>query len=235
MLINFTFKKQDRKKQTGVTLVEMMIAMVLSTLLIGGLISFFSSTVGSTGTTTGNIHMNQDFQTAMSFVSDEVRNTGYWENSTTTDSTTNPFGLSKPDSATATNCVLYSFDANKDGTLDDTERRGIRLNTTSKAVEYLEDTTDMNCSNTEWNVGRVQQLTDKNKLEITKLEFKLTETCYNSTADSTDCSVATTGDLLLTSQKIKVTIEGRLKANADIKRHAKREILLRNSMIKEKS
>lgn len=219
--------------QTGFTLVEMMIAMALSTLLIGGLITFFSSTIGSTGTTTGNIHMNQDLQTTMSFVSDEVRNTGYWANSINSDSTTNPFGLSKPNSSTATNCVIYSYDENKNGSIDDNEKRGIRLNTTTKAVEYMENTTNTNCPDADWT--NAQKLTDKNKLEITKLEFVLAEDCHNSTTDNSDCSTASSGDLLLTTQKIKLTIEGQLKSNTDIKRHVNREILLRNSMIKEKS
>lgn len=219
--------------QKGFTFVELMIAMTLSALLIGGLISFFSSTIGSTGTTTGNIHMNQDLQTAMSFISDEVRNTGYWADSINSDSTTNPFGLSKPNSSTATNCVIYSYDENKDGSLDNNEKRGIRLNTTTKAIEYLENTTDTNCPDADWSSA--QQLTDKNKIEITKLEFSLVEDCHNSTTDYADCSTASSGDLLLTTQKINITIEARLKSNNDIKRHVSREILLRNNMIKEKS
>ena len=219
--------------QKGFTIVELLIAMTLSTLLIGGLISFFSSTVSSTGTTTGNIHMNQDLQTAMSFISDEVRNTGYWAGSVDTDTTSNPFGLSKPDVSTATNCIIYSYDENKDRALDNEEKRGIRLNTTTNAIEYLENTADTDCPDADWSSA--QQLTDKNKLEITKLEFALVEDCHNSTTSETDCSGASSGDLLLTTQKVNITIEARLKSNNDIKRHLSREILLRNSMIKEKS
>jgi len=219
--------------QKGFTIVELLIAMTLSTLLIGGLISFFSSTVSSTGTTTGNIHMNQDLQSAMSFISDEVRNTGYWAHSINSDSTTNPFGLSKPNSSTATDCAIYSYDDTKDGTLDDEEKRGIRLNTSTKAIEYLENTTDTDCPDEDWSSA--QQLTDKNKLEVTKLEFALVEDCHNSTTSETDCTDASSGDLLLTTQKVNITIEARLKSNNDIKRHLSREILLRNSMIKEES
>jgi len=223
----------NKHQQKGFTFVELLIAMTLSTLLIGGLISFFSSTVGSTGTTTGNIHMNQDLQTAMSFISDEVRNTGYWAGSIDTDTTSNPFGLIKPNSSTATDCVIYSFDENKDRILDNEEKRGIRLNTTTNAIEYLENTTNIDCPDADWSSA--QQLTDKNKLEITKLQFSLAEDCHNSSTDNIDCSGASSGDLLLTTQKINVTIEARLKSDNNIKRHLSREILLRNSMIKEKS
>lgn len=222
-------------KQSGFTIVELMIAMVMSTLLIAGLISFFSSTVGSTSTTTGNIQMSQDFQTAMSFISDEVRNTGYWKNSISSDATTNPFGLRYPDADnTSSNCIVYSFDADPvNGSIDNSEKRAIRLNTTTNAIEYLENTTDTSCPDADWTDA--EQLTDKNKIKVTALTFTLEETCYNSTDQATyDCTVSqTNGDLLIGVQNVYIKMDGELIANDKIKRHIERKITLRNTVTRE--
>jgi type II secretory pathway component PulJ len=109
------------KKQAGLTLIEMMIAMLLGLLVTGSIIAIFISNVKSSSENIKMIHLNQELRTVMGFMSDEIKRSGY-----SADATVTTF-IDDFNTATA-NCVLYSYDVNGNGVQTTNEKFGFRLN-----------------------------------------------------------------------------------------------------------
>lgn len=109
------------KKQSGMTLIEMMIAMLIGLLVTGAVIAIFISNVKSSSENIKMIHLNQELRTVMGFMSDEIKRSGY-----SADATVASF-IDYFNTATA-NCVLYSYDVNGDGVQTTNEKFGFRLN-----------------------------------------------------------------------------------------------------------
>ena len=109
------------KKQAGLTLIEMMIAMLIGLLVTGSIISVFISNVKSSSENVRMIQLNQELRTVMTFISDEIKRSGY-----SADPTIITF-IDDFNTATA-NCVLYSYDVNGNGVQTTNEKFGFRLN-----------------------------------------------------------------------------------------------------------
>jgi prepilin-type N-terminal cleavage/methylation domain-containing protein len=109
------------KKQSGLTLIEMMIAMLIGLLVTGAIISVFISNVKSSSENIKMMQLNQELRTVMGFMSDEIKRSGY-----SSDATVATF-INDFNTATA-NCVLYSYDVNGNGVQTTNEKFGFRLN-----------------------------------------------------------------------------------------------------------
>lgn len=147
------------QKQAGITLIELMIALVLGLLVSGTVITIFISNVKSTTENIKMVHLNQELRSVMNFISDEIKRTGY-----SADETNSAF-MAEYDWYTATNCLRYAYDDDGDGTLDATERFGFRLGTGAAAGEIQwtnTGTSAADCSGTGW-----QPLTETGVANIT--------------------------------------------------------------------
>ena len=60
-------------KQTGITLIELIIAMILGIFVSGAIITIFITNVKAATENIKMIHLNQDLRTVMGFVSDEIK------------------------------------------------------------------------------------------------------------------------------------------------------------------
>jgi type II secretory pathway component PulJ len=139
------------KKQIGLTLIEMMIAMLLGLLVTGSIITIFISNVKSSSENIKMIHLNQELRTVMGFMSDEIKRSGY-----SADATVTTF-IDDFNTATA-NCVLYSYDVNGNGVQTTNEKFGFRLN--GNTIQWG---SNVACgSNINW-----QGLTEPNMADIT--------------------------------------------------------------------
>lgn len=139
------------KKQSGLTLIEMMIAMLLGLLVTGSIITIFISNVKSSSENIKMIHLNQELRTVMGFMSDEIKRSGY-----SADATVTTF-IDDFNTATA-NCVLYSYDVNGNGVQTTNEKFGFRLN--GNTIQWG---SNVACgSNINW-----QGLTEPNMADIT--------------------------------------------------------------------
>ncbi len=114
---------QLANKQSGITLIEMMIAMILGLLVTGTILTIFVSNVKSSVENTRMIHLNQELRTVVGFMADELKRAGY-----SADPTISDF-IDGWNTSTA-GCVLYAYDVNGDGALDvsGAENFGFRLN-----------------------------------------------------------------------------------------------------------
>ncbi len=134
------------KKQSGLTLIEMMIAMLLGLLVTGSIIAIFISNVKSSSENIKMIHLNQELRTVMGFMSDELKRSGY-----SADPGVNFFGGLVPVNPT---CLLYSYDADGSGTIDASgaENYGFRIdsgrvmwgNSADNTCDFGEAITDIN-------------------------------------------------------------------------------------------
>ncbi|MDH5357843.1 MAG: prepilin-type N-terminal cleavage/methylation domain-containing protein [Gammaproteobacteria bacterium] len=141
-------------KQTGITLIEMMIAMVLGLIVTGSIIAIFVSNVKSTSENVKMLHLNQELRVVMGFISNEIKRAGY------SGDPTNTAFMTDFNYDAGNNCIRYSYDADGDGIQDANERFGFRL--TANTIQWSSDVTSGTCTNGIW-----QSLTDTSTASIT--------------------------------------------------------------------
>lgn len=125
------------KKQTGFTLIEIMIALVLGLIVVGGAITIYITTIKGSSDTIKSARLNYDVDSVMVLMINDIRRAGYWGGAIAgSDATENPYTVTSLPAAPPTNfaltdinvyaydghangCVLYTYDANDDGHYDD--------------------------------------------------------------------------------------------------------------------
>jgi type II secretory pathway component PulJ len=106
----------DTIKQKGITLIELMIALILALIVTAAILTIFISNVKSSAENIQMMQLNQELRDAMNFMSDELKRHGYSSNSTSA-------AMNTLDTATAS-CVIYGYTDN----LAVTTVKGFRLN-----------------------------------------------------------------------------------------------------------
>jgi len=96
----------------GLTLIELLIAMVLGVIVTGTVISFFATTVRHNSDNLQMIRLNQELRGAMSLISRDLRRAGYFNSATATTTYLNQFGGSG-------DCIYFAYDIDADGTVND--------------------------------------------------------------------------------------------------------------------
>lgn len=95
-----------RVSQKGMTLIELMIAIVLAALVIGATIGFLVTTVKSSTENIRMTRMNQEMRVVMSFMLDELRRAGY------TSDPTSPDMMNVLDWNSGNDCLSYAYLSN---------------------------------------------------------------------------------------------------------------------------
>lgn len=72
-----TPRSPSTRRQSGFTLVEMMVALVIGLIVIGGVLTFTVSTVDSVGRNIGATRVMQELRGAMSVMTREIKRAGY--------------------------------------------------------------------------------------------------------------------------------------------------------------
>lgn len=88
-------------KQKGITLIELMIALILALIVTATILTIFISNVKSSAENIQMIQLNQELRAAMNFMSDELKRHGYSSNSTSA-------AMNTLNTATAS-CVIYGY------------------------------------------------------------------------------------------------------------------------------
>jgi prepilin peptidase dependent protein B len=167
------------KKQQGLTLLELMIALALGLFIIAATLSVFISTLKSSSDTIKATRLNHDLEMAVNLMGNDIKRAGYSgtarinsnaRNNPFTQATTDVriFNLASPTTALTNapgDCVLYSYDENGDGSVQDTERYGFRLSNGTLEVR-LSGTTTADCSNGVW-----QRFIDNTTLNVVDARF----------------------------------------------------------------
>lgn len=216
----FMSKKPDNA--IGVTFIELMVALVISSILFIALIALFASYLAHYNKVLKENIFNQQMQATMDFISNEVRRAGYWGNAESdigSAQNNNPFMSSGGTdvSIPVSSCILFSYDQNNDQTLPnissgyDDERYGFRLN--NQAVQARPPGAPFNCgaSGAAW-----ENVTDPNIVNITNLNFSLTQTTVSSGAKA------------LVMRSVNITLTGQMVSDPTITKTLTQHIRIRN-------
>jgi prepilin-type N-terminal cleavage/methylation domain-containing protein len=155
--------------QKGLTLIEMMIAMVLGIFVSSVIITVFSTNVRSNVQNMKMIRLNQELRGAMTFMVDELKKAGYSADPT------NPAFMASLD--VSTSCILYSYDLNNNGSRDADERFGFGLDTGSNQIRWSDNAAKADCPTFGGSI------TDANMAEITTLDFSFDGSANNNGAE----------------------------------------------------
>ena len=191
--------KKINRKQWGLSLVELMVGILMGMIIISGATSVFISTLSSSSTTLKMSKLNQELSTIMSIMASDIRRAGYnfaadanaphnnefnqvgdtalSLRTSVANPTTNPGVLGNGE------CLLYTYDQDKDGVVDNSEFFGFRVNNDilemrqiiANAAAIVADTAEDSCTNGTWG-----EVTDGELIDITTLTFSLANAnCLN--------------------------------------------------------
>lgn len=214
-------------KQAGFTLVELMVALLVSSMLVGSAIAILSTTVKHNHETINAIRLYQELQGTLELMANDIRRAGYWSNASNdigSDTNTNPYMAAGTDiSINGPNtCILMSYDANDNGilpalnTASDDERYGYRLNGT--AVQARPYDAPFVCTAAP---GAWEDITDSKSIAITQLQFNNTNTAVD--ADGTGAGTAT-----INIRNIDITITGHHVDAPNVSKSLTYHVRLRN-------
>ena len=171
MDITMTNLKQRIFKQQGLSIVELMVSTAVGMIILAGVSSVYMSTLTSTSSTLKASKLNQELSTLMSVMTADIHRAGVWGNANFTTPQTNPFnqvnttalevvyGIGNdnpiPEAnyvADAGSCIVYTYDANLDGVLDDSDIMGFRLNNgvveMRQSGDVVNNAAHISCNNT---------------------------------------------------------------------------------------
>lgn len=192
-------------RQSGFTLAEIMIALIINVIILLALLSIFSANISHVGKSNNMDVLSQQLETSMLLMTNDIRRAGYWSNSSGdigNGQNNNPFMASGMDVAvTGGSCITFTYDYDKNGSAaaisstSDDERYGFRLNNQTLQSRPQGGSFACNAAASAW-----ENVTDPTIVQITALSFTL-----NSTTVPVG---AVTRYLLLRSVDISIT--GRL-------------------------
>lgn len=219
------------RRQRGISLVELMIAMVLGLLVSAIVIGMFSSTVGSTRQAVTTIRLNQELRTVMDLMIRDLRRSGYWNGAL---AASNPYAsiteagapvavylaagsnthLNTTTAGDSGECVILGYDSEASGSAAAERLVGYRYDANDEAVEGLwasSFATPAHC-----DMGTWQNLTDEEAVRITALEF---------TPEPNPASFAAA-----TVRNLIITLSAESRRDARIKTEIRDQVRIRNDL-----
>lgn len=146
---------KEHKSQSGFTLIELMIAMIISLIVVGATITMFVMILKSNSDNLKMIRLTQEMRSVMSLISRDIRRTGYWDG----DVSVNPYLANWPANDNLGTLPL-AYDANSLGDND-----------AGDSFEYEINNEEVFISNN----GNTSSLTDPDFTRITELNFEVEE------------------------------------------------------------
>lgn len=229
------------KKQTGFTLIEIMISLVLGLIVLAATISIYAATVGSSSNTIKSARLNHDLEAVMALMINDIRRAGYWGGATVTaDSRTNLFTAATTNLqilAGAT-CILYSYDADDDGIVDSNEYYGFKFEDNTLKMRKT-GTTTASCDDGTW-----EEFIDGTQLAITTLTFSFipvagvlpaTSRCMNVTTNTVTnaatCAGVAVGDNIVEKRVVNIQLSGQLDSDVTVTKTINGTVEVRNSRL----
>lgn len=164
------------KKHRGITLIEIMLSLAISSVVMLGVLGLFASTIKNSSLTINAGRLDRYLHSAAMIMSMDIQRSGYWASADT--SNNNPFMASSTDIfVNASNdCILMTYDFDGNGAVasisssTDDERYGYRLQ--GDAIQYRPwgAPFDCNAAATAWD-----NLTDPNIVKITTFSVSKNE------------------------------------------------------------
>ncbi|MFZ2737081.1 MAG: prepilin-type N-terminal cleavage/methylation domain-containing protein [Burkholderiaceae bacterium] len=208
------------KKQQGFGLIELMVALVIGMIVVGGVLALFVNTLGSNSSQMKMSRLNNELRMAMTSITRDLRRAGY-HNWTIPQLTTgiyltggagktSPQPVSTITSGTANDEVDVSYDENSNSLYTVTESYGFRYDSTDKTIEA------------KIGAGSWSSIIDTNAIEITA--FTITNISPAAIAP-----VGATSSVTVPVYSISIT--GRLKNDTAVVRTLQETVRLRNVIV----
>ncbi len=260
--------------QRGLSLIELMVSTAVAMILLAGISSVYMSTLTSTSNTLKSSKLNQELSTLMSVMTADIHRAGIWGTNDFSTPQANPFNQINstalevvysrandnpiPEAnyiADVGSCIVYTYDANLDATLDNTDIMGFRLN--SGVVEMRQrgdvanNATHISCNNANdtWI-----PVTDSRLIKVTQLELSLKGSeCINTrepNAVNDDADAATndiaerdcydaamiptvgSGDITVETRNIEIALAGELVSDSTVNVQLKQLVSVRNDLVR---
>ena len=225
-------------RQSGLGLVELLIASAIGLFLLAGLTDFLGRSLTSSGRNFQDARLTQDLNVAMDLITRDLRRAGYSGTAqgeiTAAVAAANPFmqpvgtgtsfGGINLSQRVARDCILYSYDlsptAAGDGNRDDAENLGFRLRAGAVEAGSNVTTCDLNVI-TGW-----QQVTDPKLSTITALSFEFLDSADNVAA--TPFANPPGPNWVVCTRLIRVTLTGQLRNTPAVTRTLIQSVRVRN-------
>jgi prepilin peptidase dependent protein B len=216
-------------KQRGVSLVELMIAIVVGLFALTAIISLLTNNLAYGRSSIDMLKLNQEMRSAMDIMADDLRRAGYWNN---TQSMLGNAAVSNPHSFPNwpitvnddENCIIFSYDRdNSSDTPAANEIFGFSLSGNSivtgfpTALDGCDDITD-------WNT-----ITNPTTVKINSLSFELLDPTETS---GDDVHQYNSDGGLVCVREIRIRITAELVKDATVKQSLEKTIRLRNDEIR---
>ena len=264
----------QRIVQQGLSLIEVMVSMAIGMIILAGVTSVYMSTLSSTSSTLKSSKLNQEISTLMSVMVADIHRAGVWGTNNYATPQANPFNQVNttalevvysmandnpiPEAnyiADVGNCIVYTYDANLDGVLDNNDIVGFRLN--SGVVEMrqngdiINNAAHIGCANANdtWI-----PVTDGRLIKVTQLDFSLKDSeCINTrepngldndsdaaTNDDAEmnCYVAAmvpaaaSNDITVETRNIDIALVGELVGDSTVQVKINQSVRVRNDLVR---
>ncbi len=210
------------KKCGGFTLVEILIAMALSGLLFTALLAIFISNLTHYNSIINNNHLNQQLQTTLQLMANDIRRAGFWVNTNGdigSNQNNNPFMTNATNiSVNNTNdCILFTYDHGKTGTLpavsasSDDDRYGFQLS--NQTIQARPPGASFACGAIDW-----ENVTDPGFVQITALSFTLTTTTMTTGPGAQGIEM----------RSVDISITGQLTSDSTVTNTLTQHVRIRN-------
>lgn len=211
-------------RQKGFTLVEILIALAINAFVFGVLITVFVTNLNYYHQSIEINRLNDQLQTVLQLMSDDIRRAGYWANANTDiglDQNNNPFQAAGVDLTIngSGNCILFAYDHDSNGSLApvsssaDDERYGYRLNGGAVQARPPGAAYDCTAAANTW-----ENMTDTNVLTITALSFTPTTVTITTGPGTKGVSF----------RSIDISLTGQLTSNSSITKTVTQHVRIRN-------
>lgn len=216
------------KNQKGISIVEVLMALLISTIVTTAVITLFSNSLNTSRQLMSTAKLDQTLNSAMETITRDVERAGYYSAATTnatnnTTNTTDPFFATADDIAvTNSTCVVFSYQTDPvstDTTPVSANRFGYQLNISGGigAIQYR--TASSSCgAGTGWI-----NLTDPNIINISTFTLTLSQTDI-----SPNISANTNITNTISRRTLTITITGNLVSDSAVTRTVTRTIVIDN-------
>ena len=231
-----TFSPKFKSGQSGVTLIELMIAMSISLVVSLAMVTLMANTLGTSTRTIGMAKLSAELRAAMQIMSRDVRRANYHANfakcfanldcrTTLEDNDGDASAYIKSITVQNGNCFFYWFDRNSDGvianTADDFDEVGAFRRFVIGGVGVIQMTTDREAAPSCTTGNYWTAITDPNLIDVTAFQV-------NNALSYTD---TITGDnATQTIDKINMSITAELIGDDSITRTIRDIIRVRNDI-----
>jgi prepilin peptidase dependent protein B len=243
-------------KQSGYTLFEIMIALSLGLIVIGSTMAIYISTIRGSSDTIKAARLNHDLESVMALMINDIRRAGYWGGAQVGANSNNNLFTSETDAdmtniqvrnfaapttvLTSGNCILYSYDADADGAVDDNEHFGFRLR--NGTINMRLSGAPANPATCDGEEDSWEENIAGDQITITALTFDLgnskcknvtTSTAFNSTCTAAAATVGNLngGDQIVETRQVSITLSGRLANDPTVSKTLTGIVKVRNDRI----